>query len=197
MTIKKYKLVGLFIIMIIGMLIFASCSNKQETPIIDTTSIVEEANVTDVIEPTEVQQSDDYGAQGAVLKTEFTLEEMMQYAIEDEYLAYAEYELIIAEMDITRPFSNIIRAEATHIGYMEDLYKAYGLTLPTIDPSQHIMLPTSVNEAYEAGVEAEIINIAMYERFLEQELPEDVRNIFEQLKAGSESHLAAFQKNVR
>jgi hypothetical protein len=37
----------------------------------------------------------------------------------------------------------------------------------------------------------------MYESFLEQDLPEDVRSVFEKLKAGSESHLLAFQKNVQ
>ena len=196
MTIKKYKFVGLLSVMIIGMLTFASCSNTQEPSTIDTILLVEEENTTDVIEETEVQQSEDYGAKGALLNTGFTLEEMMQYAIEDEYLAYAEYDLIINEMNITRPFSNIIQAEATHIGYMEDLYETYGFELPVIDPSQHIILPESINEAFLAGVDAEIINIAMYDSFLEQDLPEDVRTVFEQLKAGSESHLMAFQKNV-
>jgi transcription termination factor NusB len=90
-----------------------------------------------------------------------------------------------------------LKAEATHISYMEDLYETYELELPNIDPSQHIILPESINYAYLAGVEAEIINIAMYERFLEQDLPEDVLNVFEQLKEGSESHLQAFKKNVR
>jgi len=195
---KKYKLIGLLSVMIIGMLAFTSCSNNtQENVPVDTALIIEGENTTDVIEKTEIQSSEDYGAKGAELKTEFTLEEMMQYAIEDEYLAYAEYELIINEMDITRPFSNIIRAETTHIGYMEDLYEAYGFELPTIDPSQHTILPASINEAFLAGVEAEIINIAMYKSFLEQDLPDDVRSVFERLMAGSESHLKAFQKNVR
>jgi hypothetical protein len=189
--------------MIIGILIFTACLNTQESPPVDTTLSTEEESTTDVIEETEVieeaevQESEDYGAKGAMLKTEYTLEEMMQYAIEDEYLAYAEYELILNEMNITKPFSNIIKAEETHIGYMEDLYETYGFKLPTIDPSQHVSLPESINDAYIAGVEAEIINIAMYESFLEQDLPEDVRSVFEKLKAGSESHLQAFKKNVR
>jgi hypothetical protein len=203
MTIKKNKLIGLSSIMIIGILIFTACSNTQESPPVDTTLSTEEESTTDVIEETEVieeaevQESEDYGAKGAMHKTEYTLEEMMQYAIEDEYLAYAEYELILNEMNITKPFSNIIKAEETHIGYMEDLYETYGFKLPTIDPSQHVSLPESINDAYIAGVEAEIINIAMYESFLEQDLPEDVRSVFEKLKAGSESHLLAFQKNVQ
>jgi hypothetical protein len=197
MTIKKNKLTGLLSILIIGMLIFTACSNTPESSPIDTASITEEESAIDSIEETEVQEPENYGAKGAMLKAEYTLEEMMQYAIEDEYLAYAEYELIINEMNITKPFSNIIKAEATHIGYMEDLYETYGFELPTIDPSQHVVLPESINDAFIAGVEAEIINIAMYESFLEQDLPEDVRSVFEKLKVGSESHLQAFKKNVR
>ncbi len=197
MTIKKNKLTGLLSILIIGMLIFTACSNTPESSPIDTDLITEEEITIDLIEEKEVQEAEDYGAKGAMLKAEYTLEEMMQYAIEDEYLAYAEYELIINEMNITKPFSNIIKAEATHIGYMEDLYETYGFELPTIDPSQHVVLPESINDAFIAGVEAEIINIAMYESFLEQDLPEDVRSVFEKLKVGSESHLQAFKKNVR
>ncbi len=197
MTNKRVKLIGLLSIMIVGMLAFTSCSNKDESLAVDTTSVIEQETIVDVTQEADAPSSEDYGAHGAELKTEFTLEEMMQYAIEDEYLAYAEYELIINEMNITRPFSNIIRAEATHIGYMEDLYETYGFELSSIDPSEHVVLPESVNAAFIAGVDAEIINIAMYEKFLEQELPDDVRNVFEQLKAGSESHLKAFQKNVR
>ncbi len=48
-------------------------------------------------------------------------------------------------------------------------------------------------EANQIGVDAEINNIA---NFLEQELPDDVRTAFEKLKAASENHLAAFEKQV-
>ncbi len=168
------------------MLTFTSCSNKDDSLVVETTSVIEQETLPVVTDEADVPSTEDYGAHGAELKTEFTLEEMMQYAIEDETLAYAEYDLIINELNITRPFTNIIQAEATHIGYMEDLYETYGFELPSIDPSEHVVLPESVNAAFIAGVDAEIINIAMYDKFLEQELPDDVRNVFEQLKAGSE-----------
>ena len=40
---------------------------------------------------------------------------MLTYAIQDEYLALAEYELIIEKYGSMRPFSNIINSEKTHI----------------------------------------------------------------------------------
>lgn len=137
----------------------------------------------------------DYGALGASDDSSFTLEGMLHYAIEDEYLAQAEYELIIEELDATRPFTNIIKAEETHIKMVEGLYAAYGLELPIVDPSDYLATPESIEAALGAGVDAEIANIAMYETFLKQELPDDVREVFEYLKKASESHLDAFEGN--
>jgi hypothetical protein len=137
----------------------------------------------------------DFGAEGAQVATEYTLEDMLEYAIEDEYLAYAEYALIIDELEAGRPFTNIINAEASHIAELEALYAAYGLAVPSIDPSEYVVLPDSIEAALAAGVEAEIANIAMYEVFLEQDLSEDVSVVFEALKAASESHLAAFLRD--
>ncbi len=137
----------------------------------------------------------DFGAAGASNDTTYTLEEMLEYAIEDEYLAYAEYELIIEELNASRPFTNIIKAEKAHIEIVETLFKAYDLPLPEIDASSYIILPDSINDALEEGVKAEIANIAMYEAFLKEDLPEDIKLAFENLKRASEFHLAAFEGN--
>lgn len=137
----------------------------------------------------------EYGAKGTEEQIEYSLEDMLQYALEDEELAYAEYELIINELNADRPFTNIIRAEATHIEAVKNLYDTYDLEIPEINASEHVVLPSSIEEALATGVTAEIENIAMYEKFLAQELPDDVRYVFEALKKGSESHLQAFQVN--
>jgi hypothetical protein len=139
--------------------------------------------------------ADDYGAAGAETKTEFSIEEMLNYGLEDEYLAKAEYELIIDHFDVSRPFTNILKAEENHIVALERLYEAYAIELPTVDPEEHTLLPASVDVAFETGVTAEIKNIEMYESFLEQDLPEDIRFTFEALKNASENHLEAFERN--
>ena len=54
-------------------------------------------------------------------------------------------------------------------------------------------VPQTFDEALQAGVDAEIDNIGMYERFLARELPDDIRAAFEHLLTGSRNHLAAFQ----
>lgn len=138
----------------------------------------------------------DFGAAATNGKDEFTLEEMLNYALEDEYLAFSEYEIIIAELDASTPFTNIIKAEKTHISLLEPLFEKYKIDLPKVDASANIVSVSSLDEAYKAGIKAEIDNIAMYDKFLQNELDYDVRNVFERLKSASESHLKAFERQV-
>lgn len=137
-----------------------------------------------------------FGAAGASTDKSYTLEEMLIYAIQDEYLARAEYEAIMDKFDVERPFSNIMKSEETHISLLTPLFETYGYKLPSDTSDNHILLPGTVNETYAIGVEAEINNIAMYEKFLSGELPADVRDVFERLMNASENHLKAFERGV-
>lgn len=137
-----------------------------------------------------------YGAAGANSDTELTLADMLTYAIEDEYLAHGEYEYIIDTFGSQRPFSNIIKAEETHISMLEPLFDQYGIALPPDQSADHLILPADIPEALQAGVQAEIDNIAMYDTFLSQDLPEDIRQIFTDLMEASEKHLEAFQRGT-
>ena len=136
------------------------------------------------------------GAVGASADTKYSLEEMLVYAIEDEYLAQAEYDVIMDTYGTKKPFSNIIKAEATHISLLEPLFEEYDVKVPVKDWESLVAVPESLDAAYEIGVEAEEKNIAMYESFLEENLPDNVREVFEDLMNASKKHLAAFQRQV-
>ncbi|MGD1818256.1 MAG: DUF2202 domain-containing protein [Pleomorphochaeta sp.] len=137
------------------------------------------------------------GASAAKAGEYFTLEEMLKYALEDEKLALAEYAFIMDEFNVSRPFSNIIKAEQSHQNAILYLYDVYGFEIEEFDASEHVVLPNSLAEIYDVGVEAEIANIAMYDKFLATEdLPDDVRRVFEALKNGSISHLQAFERQA-
>jgi hypothetical protein len=136
----------------------------------------------------------DFGAAGAAANPTTEIEKMLKYTLEDEYLAKAEYETIIAEYGSVRPFSNIVKAEARHIAALEPLFETYNLELPAVDASKYTVLPETIEESYKAGVEAEVKNIAMYEEFLKLDLPDDIEFVFENLMKASESHLAAFER---
>jgi hypothetical protein len=125
----------------------------------------------------------------------FTIKEALTYSIEDELLARAEYEEIMEKYGEIRPFVNIIEAEKKHIEYLEPLLEKYGVEYPVI-PDNSVILPDSLEESYRIGVEAEIANIAMYEKLLKNELPEDIRDIFIKLKNASKNHLKAFERQL-
>lgn len=140
--------------------------------------------------------TDDYGASGAKNKESYTLEEMLDYAIQDEYLAKSEYEKIMEIYGEQRPFSNIMKAEEQHISLLKPLFESYDLEMPKDTSKDHLIIPESLDEIFKIGVVAEVENIAMYEKFLSQDnLPEDVKDVFEALKNASENHLKAFERN--
>lgn len=71
-----------------------------------------------------------------------------------------------------RPFSNIVKAEEQHIRYLIELFGTHVYAIPANTAQDHIVLPQDLESAFETGVKAEIDNIAMYEVFLERDLPD-------------------------
>ena len=137
-----------------------------------------------------------YGAKGALADQDLTINDMLTYAAQDEYLAHGEYVAIVEKFGNQRPYTNIIKSEETHLKFLEEVYLTYGLTFPGDSSAEHIVIPATLLEAAQTGVQAEIDNIAMYERFLTYDLPDNVQQVFTALMNGSQSHLQAFQKQV-
>ena len=196
------KSLVIIIVVIATVVAFASC--KAETIPVDekTTEQQTQAAVSEAAEDAQTSEDastneNDFGAQGALAAQGYTLEAMLEYAIQDEYLARQEYESIMKEYGEINPFANIIKAEEYHIELLTGLYDDYDLTLPEDTAIDYVVVPESVDLTYEIGVQAEIDNIAMYEKFLEQDLPDDVRVVFTELRDASENHLAAFEKGPR
>jgi hypothetical protein len=140
--------------------------------------------------------SDEIGAKAAKANPDPSIEEMLNYAIQDEYLARAEYYEVLERFGSVRPFSHIVKSEETHVGMLVPLFEKYGFVVPEDTYASHVVVPENLERALEIGVQAEIENIAMYESFLERELPVDVRTAFERLKAASENHLRAFRNGL-
>ena len=139
--------------------------------------------------------SPSYGAAGAAAAadSDLTLGAMLTFALQDEYLARGEYQKTMDKFGQLRPFANIVKAEAQHISWLIPLFEKYRVALPQDRGLELAQMPETFAEALQTGVDAEIANIDMYERFLSRELPDDVRAVFEHLHTGSRNHLAAFQ----
>jgi hypothetical protein len=117
-------------------------------------------------------------------------------AIEDEYKARATYRSILNKFGAIRPFVNIIESEERHIRALIPLFWKYEIPLPEDNWQERVEVPNSVQEACQAGVQAEIENAEMYQRLLDltQGYP-DVQRVFLNLQRASQNnHLRAFQR---
>ncbi|WP_066380843.1 ferritin-like domain-containing protein [Anabaena sp. CA = ATCC 33047] len=118
-------------------------------------------------------------------------------AINDEYYARAFYTAVINKFGAVRPFSNIVHAEDRHVSLWNHLFTKYGLPIPPDTFMGNVPAPDTLQTACQAGVESEIANVQMYDRFLEFVQEADLRNAFTQLRHVSQNnHLPAFQRCV-
>ncbi len=147
----------------------------------------------------------DYGntAAAATLAagTPYTIADMLRWAAEDEYLAHGEYAAIMQKFGTMRPYDTIMAAEEQHLAWLKAEYKTRGLDFPMDGSAGHIVVPATLKAAAQAGVDAEIANIAMYKAFLARpELQKaenaSVKSLFEQLMRASENHLRAFRTQL-
>jgi len=119
----------------------------------------------------------------------------MDEAIQDEYRAYFTYSGVVEDVDPDFPFSPIRDAEESHYTALENLYVKRSLNAPasTWNPT-NVPQYTTLVSACAAAVLGETANIAMYDRLLALTLPDDVKQVFQNLRTASQDrHLPAFQ----
>jgi len=171
-------------------------SEMVETSSEQDESIMEDSEESDMEEDDSNVAPYIYGAVGALADDDLTMEEMFIYAIQDEQLAHGEYAYVIETLGDQAPFNNIISSEAQHISEMTVLFEKYDLTVPADESANYIQRAADIKEALENCATGEVDNIAMYNKFLEQDIPDDVRATFTALRNASEGHLDAFNKSL-
>ncbi|GAA0338263.1 hypothetical protein GCM10008967_30660 [Bacillus carboniphilus] len=139
---------------------------------------------------------ENFGAKGALSDTALTLPKMLTYALQDEYLAQARYDNILSTFGQIRTFTRIKEAELRHISALLPLFERYQTRIPADTSKAFVTTPANVKAAFAAGVQGEIDNIAMYDKFLALDIPEDVRIVFTNLRDASVNHLAAFERGL-
>lgn len=124
------------------------------------------------------------------------VKEAMDVMIQDEYRSESLYQRVIEDFGDVRPFVNIVRAEARHSAAIAALYEAYDMEAPaSLWSTQNVPSYGTLREACAAGVEKELENIALYDRYLQLSLPDDVRAVFEHNRfASANNHLRAFRR---
>jgi hypothetical protein len=133
-------------------------------------------------------------------ETKSTLDERTKNALldalADERRAQAFYGAVIKKFGDVRPFSNIIQAEQKHEAHLLPLFQKYGVTVPkNEEANKEIKVPESIIDACKQGVEAEKMNLEMYNRFLGFVKEQDIREAFTWLRDASQNnHLPAFER---
>ena len=116
---------------------------------------------------------------------------------EGEYAAYAVYDAVIQEYGQIEPYLSIREAEANHIAALQRQLDLYGVDYPKTNPYLgKIEAPGDLEAFAQAGVDAEVANVEMYDQLLAKvaDYPNIVR-VFENLRSASlNQHLPIFKE---
>jgi hypothetical protein len=121
--------------------------------------------------------------------------EALKITLEDEYKAEMIYLRVMEDYGEIKPFSNIIKAEQKHSSRLIELFLQYNLEIPVNTWYDKVPTFTSISEACEAGVQAEIDNVALYDNLFEKVNNQDIIRVFTSLRDASKyNHLPAFKR---
>jgi hypothetical protein len=119
----------------------------------------------------------------------------LHLALEDECKAWSTYDQVIADFGKVRPFTNIRRADENHIAALVALFQRYGLAVPINDWPGNVATFDTLDQACEAGVQAEIDNAALYDQLVSMVDNPDIVQVFTALQqASQDQHLPAFEQ---
>jgi hypothetical protein len=194
----------------------AGCAPLVESPVIDETASVsteitsqpetESSDAsTDDLETAPPEVESDPEPAGSVSETE----RLLVYLIEEEKLAHDVY-TVLYEQYGSKVFGNILESETTHQDQVMALLDVYGVDDPRSselgvfnDPvlqklyDQLIELGSkSPADAYQVGVMIEEKDIADISTQLATATNQDVIDVLERLRSGSENHLRAFNRQL-
>jgi hypothetical protein len=115
-------------------------------------------------------------------------------ALNDEYHAVAVYDQVMADYGQIAPFVNIRQAEQNHINALLNQFALYNVVVPANPWPGNVASYGSTQEACQAGVDAEIANIALYDQLFASTSQPTIIRAYQGLQRGSTSHQQAFER---
>lgn len=148
------------------------------------------------------------GANAAAQKVTLNkeVEKALVVSVEDELRAQAFYGAIQLKFGAQRPFSNLQRAEGQHAFMLLSVMKRYGVAAPKdtfarkegeliTEWTARLEVPKSVALAGKLAYKLEVENVEMYDKFLKLDMPNDVRQVFLNVRRASEqNHMRALSR---
>ena len=120
--------------------------------------------------------------------------EALNLAFDDEYHALAIYQNVIATFGEVEPFVEIAVSEQRHIDALLNQFNKHGLPVPENLWIGNVSTFDSLQQACQAGVEAEIANADLYNQLFSMTDDFNLRRVFTNLSSASmNSHLPQFE----
>lgn len=150
------------------------------------------------------------GLFAAAPESESSIETLLLKQMDEERMAFRLYSELGNVHTGMKPFQNIPHAEKRHFNSLAAYAKSSfpELEIAGLEDTFHFETTkelyetwlkkgkTSKQAAAEVGVELEKLDIADIDHFLAQEPDAELTAILENIKAGSQRHLAAFQRHL-
>jgi hypothetical protein len=120
--------------------------------------------------------------------------EALKLALNDEYHALAVYKSVIAKFGEVDPFIEIAASEQRHVDALVNQFYKHGLSVPENTWIGNVSPYESIQQACQAGVEAEIANVDLYDQLFSMTDDPSLTRVFGNLsKASMNSHLPQFE----
>ncbi len=116
----------------------------------------------------------------------------VEEALADEWAAEARYEAYAGKLG--RPFPRLERAEARHANLLVALLEAHGHAIPSKE-KESVPEAKVLAEACKASLEAERNNVALYDRLLASNPPDDVACVYGHLRSlSADRHIPSLER---
>lgn len=121
-------------------------------------------------------------------------QDALKKAVLEEYGALNLYQSVIDQFGNVYPFSQIVLSEQQHINALVRQATKYGVEVPANPGLAEAPNFTSLTEACQAGVDAEIADAALYDELKPDVVHTDILRVFDNLQSASlDIHLPAFE----
>lgn len=115
-------------------------------------------------------------------------------AIEEEFGAQALYQSVLDKFGNISPFNDIVLSEARHASVLINQAQKYGIPVPEFPSSEGLPAFETLDEACQAGVDAEIADAELYDELMSFTTNSALIRVYTNLqKASLDSHLPAFE----
>jgi hypothetical protein len=157
----------------------------------DTGSQIESRAIAENQAETGGQGNGNRGGSDPLTTTEI---EALNLALNDEFHALAVYQSVMATFGEVEPFVEIAVSEQRHIDALINQFNKHGLLVPENPWIGNVPTYDSLQQACQAGVEAEIANTDLYDKLFSMTDDPRLTQVFTNLSSASwNSHLPQFE----